>query len=84
MGRLGHAVGVSCNSANTTPDYAFFDVNVKAGDVISVGGTPLNGGTRIEMHGITFDPYATPEPGTLVLLATGLIGLLCYAWRKRR
>jgi hypothetical protein len=25
----------------------------------------------------------TPEPGTLVLLATGLIGLLAYAWRKR-
>ncbi|MCD4728661.1 MAG: PEP-CTERM sorting domain-containing protein [Pirellulales bacterium] len=25
-----------------------------------------------------------PEPGTLVLLATGLIGLLCYAWRKRK
>jgi len=27
---------------------------------------------------------AVPEPGMLVLLATGLLGLLCYAWRKRR
>lgn len=27
---------------------------------------------------------ATPEPGALVLLSTGLIGLLAYAWRKRR
>ena len=27
---------------------------------------------------------ATPEPGTLLLLATGLIGLVCYAWRKRK
>ncbi len=26
----------------------------------------------------------TPEPSTLVLLAAGLVGLLCYAWRKRR
>jgi hypothetical protein len=26
----------------------------------------------------------TPEPSTLVLLAAGLAGLLCYAWRKRR
>ena len=25
-----------------------------------------------------------PEPGTLTLLVTGLIGLLCYAWRKRK
>jgi autotransporter-associated beta strand protein len=25
-----------------------------------------------------------PEPGTLALLATGLLGLLCYAWRRRR
>jgi len=25
-----------------------------------------------------------PEPGTLVLLGCGLVGLLCYAWRKRR
>ncbi len=25
-----------------------------------------------------------PEPSMLALLATGLIGLLCYAWRKRR
>lgn len=27
---------------------------------------------------------ATPEPGTVVLLTTGLFGLLAYAWRKRK
>ena len=25
-----------------------------------------------------------PEPGTLALLAAGLLGLLAYAWRKRK
>ena len=25
-----------------------------------------------------------PEPGTLALVTTGMLGLLCYAWRKRR
>jgi len=25
-----------------------------------------------------------PEPSTLVLLAAGLLGVLCYAWRRRR
>jgi hypothetical protein len=27
---------------------------------------------------------SVPEPGTLALLATGLFGLLAYAWRKRK
>lgn len=29
-------------------------------------------------------PVPTPEPATLVLLGTALVGLLAYAWRKRR
>ncbi|MFZ1933982.1 MAG: PEP-CTERM sorting domain-containing protein, partial [Thermoguttaceae bacterium] len=27
---------------------------------------------------------AVPEPGTLALLAGGFVGLLAYAWRRRR
>ena len=31
---------------------------------------------------LTYTP--APEPGTVVLLTTGLLGLLAYAWRKRK
>lgn len=30
------------------------------------------------------DSTAVPEPGTIVLMSTGVLGLLAYAWRKRR
>ena len=32
----------------------------------------------------SLDIVSVPEPGALALLATALIGLLAYAWRKRR
>ena len=38
------------------------------------------GAPRVPMGGIG---SAVPEPGTLAMLAAGLIGLLAYAWRKR-
>ncbi len=53
-----------------------------AGSVGQIGGqyyVQLDGsGGGVETGG------AVPEPGTLALLAAGLAGLLCYAWRKRR
>lgn len=30
------------------------------------------------------DTAPIPEPGTLIIMATGMLGLLCYAWRKRK
>lgn len=40
------------------------------------GYEPLSGGF--------IDIVSIPEPGMLTLLATGLLGLLAYAWRKRK
>ncbi len=45
-------------------------------------GVRLSGAAAIDAYVDNY--YLVPEPGTLALLATGLIGLLCYAWRKRK
>ena len=40
--------------------------------------------TKTAFDNLNPNVNAVPEPGTLALLASGLIGLLCYAWRKRK
>ena len=64
--------------------YAIFNVtpNGRTQLDIGVGVSTVAEGETARVNGIFFS--AIPEPGTLMLLATGLIGLLCYAWRKRK
>jgi hypothetical protein len=51
------------------------------GDVELTGSLGMSvSGNGCLGHGTTF----IPEPGTMVLLATGLMGLIAYAWRKRK
>lgn len=45
----------------------------------SVGTSELD-----DMPAVILAKVATPEPSTLLLSAAGLLGLLAYAWRKRR
>jgi len=61
------------------PAYAFFKLSGAAGQTFTIA---LTGGSGVgASSGIAFESVPVPEPGTL---ATGLIGLLAYAWRKRR
>jgi len=65
---------------------------VTTNDGLNFAGTPGWGGwgfaNSVNLHGNFAIPAGggptTPEPSTLLLAASGLIGLLCYAWRKRR
>ena len=53
-----------------------------AGDVVALGGGSY--GLVLDGSGDGVIGSVVPEPGTLVLLVSGLIGLVCYAWRKRK
>jgi hypothetical protein len=51
---------------------------------ISLCGYSTGGAGRIAFDNVRLDVAGVPEPGTITLLASGLIGLMAYAWRKRR
>lgn len=62
------------------------DIPVVAGDRLYLRvGPGLADSHGFDLTGIAFSVTSSvPEPSTLSLIATGLIGLLCYAWRKQK
>ncbi len=77
FGSVGHAIfiGVNYNGADLT-----FPVSGSI-DEVAIYGSAMSQPTALAHYnaGIT-----VPEPSTAILLGSALIGLLCYAWRKRR
>jgi hypothetical protein len=82
--------GTSFASASftTTMDATWQDASVSAtytgaaGKYLSVGWH--FDGIWVALDAASVSVVGVPEPGTLALLATGLFGLLAYAWRRRK
>jgi hypothetical protein len=77
--------GVTTSVANAHP----LDSFVSGAGLNTIGALPLGAGAYPLMGQIQNfqlrDTYAAvPEPSTLALIVTGVIGLLAYAWRKRK
>jgi hypothetical protein len=54
-----------------------------AGEELMYFGDATRGSTHAEVWD-SWSVRAVPEPSTVALVASGLIGLLCYAWKRRR
>jgi hypothetical protein len=68
----------------TVPDN---DPGIGSNLEIYVKGIPIVTGSswwQTSLDSFSLNYTAAPEPSTLALLAAGLVGLLAYAWRKRK
>jgi hypothetical protein len=55
--------------------------SISAYDQVRIG---MNCGYPGGLDSVALTVNQVPEPTTFALLVTGAVGLLCYAWRKRR
>jgi hypothetical protein len=87
----GNVIGTQTFSTAPTPGTflsATMTATATAGNSGMVGirletATPSSGYYWDPIDSVSLSYRAVPEPGTLALLAAGLLGLVAYAWRKR-
>jgi uncharacterized protein YjbI with pentapeptide repeats len=50
----------------------------------NIYGATFGASYHLNLTGAIHEPIPNPEPGTWLLLGTGLIGLIGYGWRRRQ
>lgn len=58
--------------------------NVTSGQALKIVLSNYNGTGTANFDNVRLDATTIPEPTSIAMTVIGLIGLLCYAWRKRQ
>jgi len=84
-GNSGYAAqGIAQSGTSPTQSYSGI-LTLAAGDYLDFAvGYGLNYSNPCDMTGVSVSITSVPEPGTLALLLTGIIGLGAFARRQRR
>jgi hypothetical protein len=87
-GFIGRAANGYADATGTHPSSTYTGTNVAltAGQTVDFITYTASGpaGFPYTKFDANVTLVSTPEPASMVILATGLIGLLAYAWRKRK
>ena len=83
-GQLGSTTTVTTGNSTLTWKYVNSGLTGGSGVVGQLGNGQYYMQFDANGGGVETIATATPEPGTVALLASGLAGLLAYAWRKRK
>ena len=75
------AVSYNVSTGYGSQSYSNPSITVAEGDIIAFA---VGGGLEATGLNATVTLTTIPEPSVMAILATGLFGLLAYAWRKRR
>jgi hypothetical protein len=81
---LEHGTVAAAGPGSTSGVITRTGISMVAGDMLYLQVDP-RGAYNWDMTGVSMSvTSAVPEPSTIILVGTGVVGLLCYAWRKRK